>query len=85
MKANHLVNPNRIYAGQKLLIPTKGYYPPPPPVPPHVGFWYRVKPGDTLSAIGWRYGVSPWAIAAANGLRNINCIFAGQKLWIPDP
>ena len=83
-RANGIRNPNRIYAGQQLWIPTGssrgggctwcgG------------GFWYRVQWGDTLSAIGWRYGVNPWSIAAANGLRNPNCIYAGQKLWIPDP
>jgi LysM repeat protein len=83
-RANHLANANYIYAGQRLLIPTGGYSPKPPP-PPNVGFWYTVRRGDTLSAIGWRYGLSPWAIAAANSLRNPNCIFAGQRLWIPDP
>jgi LysM repeat protein len=83
-RANHLPNPNCIYAGQRLWIPTGssrggGCY------SCGGGFWYKVRWGDTLSAIGWRYGVSPWTIAAANGLRNINCIYAGQRLWIPDP
>lgn len=81
-KANHLRNPNCIYAGQKLYIPAGssrggGCY------SCGGGFWYKVQWGDTLSAIGWRYGVSPWAIASANHLRNLNCIYAGQKLWIP--
>lgn len=44
---------------------------------------YRVQRGDTLTAIGLRYGVSPYAIAQANGLRNPNLIFPGQVLVIP--
>lgn len=79
--ANHIHNPNRIYAGQRLMIPTGK---PPKPSPCHgCGFWYKVRWGDTLSSIGWRYHVSPWAIAAANHLCNPNRIFAGQRLWIP--
>jgi LysM repeat protein len=83
-RANGIANRNRIFVGQRLLIPTGGgrrggcYG-------CGVGFWYTVRWGDTLSAIGWRYGVNPWAIAAANGLRNPNCIRVGQRLWIPDP
>jgi LysM repeat protein len=84
-RANNLANPNCIYAGQRLWIPTGGSWIGRRPAPPRAGFWYTVRWGETLSAIGWRYGVSPWAIAAANGLRNPNCIYAGQRLWIPDP
>lgn len=47
------------------------------------GFWHRVRYGETLSSIGWRYGVSPYAICAANRLNNCNYIWAGQSLWIP--
>jgi LysM repeat protein len=36
-----------------------------------------------LSQIAWRYGTTVWAIAAANGLRNPNYIWAGQRLCIP--
>ncbi|OGO43644.1 MAG: hypothetical protein A2Z04_02000 [Chloroflexi bacterium RBG_16_57_9] len=44
---------------------------------------YRVRSGDTLNAIGLRFGVSAFAIAQANGLRNPNLIFPGQVLIIP--
>ena len=30
-------------------------------------------------------GISAWAIAAANGIYNMNRIYAGQSLWIPCP
>lgn len=85
-QANNLANPNRIYAGQRLWIPAGGSWSRDrEPPPPRAGFWYTVRWGDTLSAIGWRFGVSPWAIAAANGLSNPNYIYVGQRLWIPDP
>jgi LysM repeat protein len=48
------------------------------------GFWYQVQRGDTLFKIGRVYGVSPNAIASANGLSNWNVIYAGQWLWIPN-
>jgi LysM repeat protein len=47
------------------------------------GFWHRVRYGESLSTIGYRYGVNPSAICAANGLYNCNRIYAGQRLWIP--
>ena len=49
------------------------------------GYWYQVRWGDTLNAISYRTGVNVWAIAQANGIYNINCIYAGQALWIPCP
>lgn len=45
---------------------------------------YIVQPGDTLSAIARRFGVSVQAIAAANNIVNPNLIFAGTTLVIPD-
>jgi LysM repeat protein len=45
--------------------------------------WHTVARGETLFSIGRLYGVSPWAIASANGLANPNRIYAGQCLWIP--
>ncbi len=83
-QANRLANPNCIYAGQTLWIP--GQTPPPnPPPQPRCGYWYRVQWGDTLNLISYRTGVSVWALAQANGIYNINCIYAGTMLWIPCP
>ncbi len=47
------------------------------------GSCYWVKYGDTLSSIAWRYGTTAWAIARANGIYNLNWIYAGMKLTIP--
>ncbi|HEY4688415.1 MAG TPA: LysM peptidoglycan-binding domain-containing protein [Anaerolineae bacterium] len=74
---NGLVNPNLIYAGQVLWIPVQT---PPPPV---CGYWRVVQFGETLFSIGRSTGVSAWSIASANGLYNMNLIYAGQSLWIP--
>jgi LysM repeat protein len=91
--ANHIVNPNRIYAGQSLYIPCggppPGHPPPghPPPGHPPPGascrYHHTVTWGDTLIRLGYRYGVSPWAIAHANGIHNMNLIYRGQVLCIP--
>ncbi len=45
--------------------------------------YYVVRPGDTLSSIAARYGLSTWAIASANHLWNPNLIYVGQVLVIP--
>jgi LysM repeat protein len=43
---------------------------------------HEVQPGETLSAIAARYGLSLEAIAADNGIENPNVIFAGQVLRV---
>jgi putative chitinase len=77
VQANGIANRHRIYAGQRLTIPHGA------PSYPHRGTYYRVRYGDTLSGIAWRFGVSAWSIAAANNLANLNVIYAGQRLYIP--
>ncbi|MCG2769259.1 MAG: LysM peptidoglycan-binding domain-containing protein [Chloroflexota bacterium] len=72
MTANGLTNPNLIYAGQKLLIPSSTPY-----------ITHIVQRGETLSSIAWLYGVNYWDIATLNGLANPNLIYVGQVLLIP--
>jgi len=81
-QANGLANPNYLYAGQSLWIPCSA---PPPPPPPQCGYWYTVRWGDTMNSISYRTGMGVWAIAQANGIYNLNRIYAGQALWIPCP
>ena len=45
---------------------------------------YRVKPGEFLSQIATRFGVTAASIAAASNLSNPNLIFVGQVLTIPN-
>ncbi len=74
-RANHILNPNHIYVGQRLVIPAQ-------PAPPPAGV-YVVKAGDTLYSIARYYGTTAWAIAQANGIYNLNYIYIGQRLVIP--
>lgn len=46
---------------------------------------YVVKPGDSLSAIAFQFGVSLQELMAANGITDPDVVFAGQKLIIPVP
>jgi LysM repeat protein len=77
VRANGITNRNRIYAGQRLVIPSGTI-----PGPQHGGY-YTVRTGDTLSGIAWRFRVNTWAIVSANNLTNPNVIYAGQRLYIP--
>ncbi|MEE8392245.1 MAG: LysM peptidoglycan-binding domain-containing protein [Anaerolineae bacterium] len=77
--ANGIANPNHIYVGQRLVIPGSGNTPSPAPS----GQTYTVQRGDTLSAIALRFGVSTWALAQANNIRNPAIIYVGQVLHIP--
>ncbi|MFC2015613.1 LysM peptidoglycan-binding domain-containing protein [Chloroflexota bacterium] len=76
VKANKIKNPNRIYVGQRLVIPKKSK-------PQKRGFWYKVRRGDTLSSIAWRFGANMWAIVYANNIRYPSYIYTGQRIWIP--
>jgi LysM repeat protein len=46
---------------------------------------YIIQPGDTLSGIGRRIGISPFTLAAGNCIANPNVIFVGQRLRSPVP
>lgn len=78
LKANHLSNPSYVYVGQKLRVPTGYAYP-----PSVYGFYYKVKPGDTLSEIAKWYGVSLHTLAKVNHISNVSNIYVGQKIFIP--
>jgi LysM repeat protein len=78
-QANGLQNPNLIYAGQRLVIPTGGGG----GGMVAVGGTYTVRPGDTLSSIAVRNGTTVDDIMRANGLSNANYIYPGQRLVIP--
>jgi len=70
LKINALSLRDKIYPGQKLLIPYK------------MGVWHPVKKHETLWRIARTYGVSLEEIKQANRLSS-NEIKVGQKLFIP--
>ncbi len=81
--ANNLPNPNLLYVGMQLVIPiSSGIFTLPRPAPIY-GNIYVVQPGDTLSGIAARFGRDMYSIARANGLLNLNAIYAGTALVIP--
>jgi lipoprotein-anchoring transpeptidase ErfK/SrfK len=46
---------------------------------------YVVQPGDTLFRIAYRHGLTTLQLAQANGITDVDRIYAGQVLTIPDP
>ena len=80
--ANGLVNPNQIYVGQKLKIPTSGGA---PSGTQGCRVRHTVKQGEWVWQIARNYGVSPYDILAANGLtiQQANTIYPGKVLCIP--
>jgi len=81
MQANGITNPNMVIAGQKLVLPgarstaTAG-------TSARSGS-VTVQPGETLSEIADRQGVSLNRLMQANGITNPNMVIAGQKLVVP--
>ena len=75
VRLNGLADPNHIVAGQTLCVKPGGGVP--------WGFLYTVQPGDTLRAIGQRFGWSVWYLAKVNHIPNPDRIYAGQVLLIP--
>jgi LysM repeat protein len=77
--ANDIKNPNHIYRGQSLWIPSKGGQ----HAPSSAQRYHTVRYGESLYSFGSKYDVSPWAIASTKGIYNLNLIYAGQKLYLP--
>ncbi len=57
--------------------------PPPEPAPRLTTSTYEVRPGDTLSQIARRFGVSVSRLVSLNALTDPDAIRAGQKLIVP--
>ena len=74
-------NPNLIFPGQIVCVPTG---PSPGPCPPGT-FAYTVRPGDSMFSIAQRFGVCLNALIAANPqIPNPNLIFPGQTVCVPN-
>ncbi len=91
MRANGLRNPNVIYVGQELIIPTATQIAPTATVAtavtatatPETERIHIVARGQTLFSIALRYNVTVGELMRANNLRNPNLIYPGQRLVIP--
>lgn len=71
IKANLIINPDRLLPGKELFIPNKN------------GYFYTVKKGDTLSEISSKHKKSTKFIAKYNGI-NSDKIYVGMKIFLPD-
>lgn len=80
---NGLSNANIIYPGQRLIIAYSAPVPSQPAPVPSTPGTHVIKQGETLASIAALYGVSPSTLAAANGITNVNLVYAGQVLKIP--
>ena len=76
--ANGLSNYNFVWVGQRLTIPTGGTS-----SGPTMSGSYVVQRGDTLARIAARHGTTIQALAAANGITNVNHVWVGQRLKVP--
>ncbi len=84
MQANGIRNPNHIYVGQKLYIPSSyGGGHGGPVGGPKCAYYHTVQHGQTLSHIAAYYGVHIQTLAQANAIYNWNHVYAGQRLCIP--
>lgn len=79
MQANGISNPNLVVAGQSLRLPGSSAA----AAGSSRGGSVTVQPGDTLSDIANRQGVSLNQLMRANGITNPNLVVAGQKLVLP--
>jgi len=79
IQANRLTNPNFIYAGQRLIMPTGAT----PALPSGQTTTHVVLRGDTLNTIAARFGTTTSHLASLNGLSNANFIYVGQVLTVP--
>jgi LysM repeat protein len=87
-QANNLSNPNAIYVGQKLKVPTSassGSSGGTSGGSSGCRIRHTVKQGEWVWQIARNYGVSPYDILSANGLtvQSANTIYAGKVLCIP--
>jgi LysM repeat protein len=79
---NAVSDRHRVMAGRTLTIPD-GAAAAPAPAAPAPSSRYTIAPGDTLSGLALRFGVTRAALVAANGLANPNQLVAGRALVVP--
>lgn len=80
MNVNSIKNPNLIYVGQVLRIPSANSAK--STLTNSKNVTYTVVAGDTLSEIAAKFGTTIAAIASLNKISNVNSIYIGQVLRI---
>ncbi len=80
-RANNIADVATLRVGQSLIIPQASEVPPPSSQPE--GIVYLVAPGDTLSIIARRFGVTVEELARLNGIEDTSRLQVNQRLLIP--
>lgn len=83
VELNNIANPNLIYAGASLIVPSGETMEDSDGNSTSGQTIYIVQSGDTLNQIAASFGTTAIAIAKENNIRNINLIYVGQRLIIP--
>jgi LysM repeat protein len=78
MAANAITDPDRVYMGQRLVVPGPGSTPTTLPTMVVV-----VQRGDSLSGIAAEYGVTLSALIEANNISDPDTVHVGQELLVP--
>ena len=76
VNVNPGLDPNIIFVGQRICIPTA-------PTPTCPGFFYTIQAGDTFFSLAQRFGTTVQAIQAANPGVDPNRLQIGQRICIP--
>ena len=84
---NGIVNPNLVYVGQQIVIPSSGMAPQTlaPAAAgelPNGDGYYTVARGDTLSQVAKNHGMTTADLMRLNGVANPNSIWVGQELRV---
>lgn len=82
VRLNGIVDPNRIYVGQRIRVTRASDAPASAPSEP-TAVSHRVTWGENLTVIARRYNTTIAAIVAANGIANPSLLRVGQQLTIP--
>lgn len=83
VELNNIANPNLIYTGESLIVPSGETQQDSDQNSTSGQTIYIVQRGDTLSQIAISFGTTVKAIAIENNIQNINLIYVGQRLIIP--
>ena len=83
VELNNISNPNLIYAGQTLIVPSGETLSDTDGNSTSGQTIYIVQRRDTLNKIAREFGTTAIAIAKENNIQNINLIYVGQRIIIP--
>lgn len=89
LQVNRIADPNAVYPGQKLLIPSIAENDTSGGLRLQIGparsgyFYYTVQPGDTMSEIARNLNTTMLAIQTYNNLPNAETVYNGMELKIP--